>query len=232
MPVNRSISQLTVICICTIDPTNWSRPVYSKMWVDRLYRAVKRNLHIPFDFVCMSNDLDQNECDYHIHKLETNSWGWWYKFEMFKPGQFSGPCLYIDLDNLICKDITDTVKNLPQDLFLMPVEPYKDILNGSMIFWNGDYSDLYLEYVDRQEQIVDQYRYATEQQPATGDQGFFKDRLHNLQAFDNYAPKNFFGWKHHIAGTHINDPSVLIFTGSEKPTNNPDLDLVKLHWKD
>lgn len=222
------MSNLTVISICTIDPTNWKRPVYSKDWVDRLYRGISRNLDIPFRFVCLSNDI--SSADYEVIPLVTNSWGWWYKMEMFRQNAFTGPCLYIDIDNVICKNITDSVLGLPRDKMLMPREPYKDILNGSVIFWEGDYSFLYEAYVRDQENITKKYMYATDEHPATGDQGLYRDLVTNLDCIDDYVKPGFFGWKHHIAGTYIDNPSMLIFTSTEKPSNNLDLDLVQKHW--
>lgn len=217
---------LTVISILQIDITNYKRPVYSKMWVDRLYAGIKRNLDSSFRFVCMTNDLDPRDCQYEIVPLEFDTWGWWHKFQCFRKGLFDGACLYIDIDNVICKNITSSLKNLPSDLFLCPREPYKDILNGSMIYWQGDYSFLYEHFAKDQQAIVEKYSFAD----VTGDQGFFKDTLTNIRAFDDYVDNGFFGWCHHKSGRHIVDPHVLIFTSTEKPTNNLDLDLVKKHW--
>ena len=218
---------ITVVSVCSVDPSNYKRPVYSKEWVDKLYRGVRRNLDIPFRFVCLSNDFAS--CDYEVAPLTTNSWGWWNKLDMFRANLFTGPCLYIDIDNVICKNITDAIANLPSNKMLMPIEPYNNILNSSVIFWNGNYSHLYHNYVLNQSRIVEQYRLPTPQQPAIGDQGFIRDNT-NVEAFNNYVDQNFFGWKHHIVGEHINDPAILIFTSTEKPTNNQHLELVKNNW--
>ena len=104
-----------------------------------------------------------------------------------------------------------------------------NILNGSVIFWHGNYSHLYNNYVSNQTGIVEQYHLPSAQQPATGDQGFIVDQS-KVEPFDDYVDQNFFGWKHHITGEHINDPAILIFTSTEKPTNNQHLELVKNNW--
>lgn len=114
------IDHLTVISILQIDETNYKRPVYSKMWIDRLYAGIKRNLHIPFRFVCLTDCIDPDDCEYDIVPLTLDAWGWWHKFQMWTPDLFDGPCLYIDADNVICKDITEDLKNLPQDFFSVP----------------------------------------------------------------------------------------------------------------
>jgi hypothetical protein len=217
---------LTVISVLQIDTTNYKRPVYSKMWVDKLYAGVKRNLDSPFRFVCLTNDLCAQDCEYEIIPLEFDTWGWWHKCQCFRQGLFDGACLYIDIDNVICKNITSSLENLPSHSFLCPREPYKDILNSSMIYWHGDYSLLYDSFKKNQQAIVDKYSFAD----IIGDQGFFKDTLTNMRAFDDYVDPGFFGWCHHKVGRTIGDPHVLIFTSTEKPTNNLDLDLVQKHW--
>ena len=54
------IEKLTVVATCSVHQ-NQKRPTYSKMWVDRLYNSVGRNLKIPFEFVCFSNDITSTE---------------------------------------------------------------------------------------------------------------------------------------------------------------------------
>ena len=56
-------------------------------YVDRLRRGVERNLTL--DFVWREiGDVDGVE-------------GWWAKLAIFRPGDFKGRCLYIDLDTII-----------------------------------------------------------------------------------------------------------------------------------
>lgn len=221
------MNDLTVISVCSIDPTNWKRPVYSKDWVDRLYNSACRNISIPIRFVCLSNDIESQ--DYEVIPLTTNSWGWWNKIDMFRANLFKGPCLYLDIDNIICKNITDAISKLPQDKLLMPVEPHNNILNSSVMFWNGDYSHIYQHYIGNQYKVVDQYKTPTVRNHTIGDQAYIKD-MTEVAVFDDYVPDNFFGWKHHIAGERIDDPSILVFTGTEKPSNNLDLELVQQNW--
>lgn len=220
------MNELTVISVCKIDTTNQKRPIYSKEWVDRLYRSVCRNISIPFEFVCMSNDISSS--DYTVIPLILDSWGWWNKIEIFRSNLFKGPCLYIDIDNIICKNITSVISGLPQDQMLMPVEPYNNILNSSVMFWNGDYSHVFDYYANNQHLVVDRYKQPSEHNNTIGDQAYIKDMVPNLSAFDNYVPKGFFGWKHHKVDTTLVDPSMIVFTSTQKPSNN--LDLVKPYW--
>lgn len=223
------IEKLTVVATCSVHQ-NQKRPTYSKMWVDRLYNSVGRNLKIPFEFVCFSNDITST--DYRIEPLTTNSWGWWNKLEQFKKGMFDGPVLSLDLDVVICKDITNAVTRLPRNQILMALEPHQvktgvDIPNSSIMFWQGDYSYIFDRYCATPTAISNGY--ASPLLPRNGDQGFISD-IAPVDFIDKFLPKNFLGWKHHITGEKINDPSILVFTSTEKPTNNLHMDLVKNNW--
>ena len=54
----------------------------------------------------------------------------------------------------------------------------------------------------------------------------------DVKFIDDYVPANYIAWKHHITGDRNidNDPTLLIFTSTEKPTNNGHLKLVKENW--
>lgn len=226
------IKKLTVTTTCSIHQ-NQKRPSYSKLWVDRLYAGVKRNLDIPFEFVCFSNDIESS--DYQVRPLTTNSWGWWNKLEQFKKGNFVGPILALDLDIVICKNITDELNLLPRNKLLMLKEPNcfingNHIENSSIVFWEGDYSFLFDYYVANKEKVCQDYSSPTGRM---SDQGYIADTT-TVEFLDDYLPPNYIAWKHHITGKHNidKDPGILVFTSTEKPTNNMDLDLVKNNWID
>jgi hypothetical protein len=224
---------INFVCICKIEPDNYKRPVYNKMWVDRLYSAVKRSVTSNFTFTCLSSDLKQSECNYNVVPFLQESWGWWNKLEIFRKGLFNGPCIYLDLDLVFCKDITKDLQSLPDNLMLMPIEPYKNILNSSLIYWNGDYEFLYSDYLKDKENIEQRYQYPSEDQPSIGDEAWIVTHIPDrVDAFDNYVREGFFNWCHHKVETQISDPSILIFTGEQKPSNNQQLQLVKDNWID
>ena len=151
----------------------------------------------------------------------------WNKLEIFRSGIFSGPTLYLDLDVIVCKDITQLVNSLPKDKFLMVKEPYQDIVNSSVMYWSGDYSSLYNNYVNNKELICNEYKKV----PRYGDQSYISENV-NFDLIDNYVPSGFIGWRHHKLETNIDDPTILIFTSRhQKPSNNTELQLVKEHWK-
>ena len=198
-------------------------PQYSIKWVDRLYRAIARNLDIPFRFTCLSNV----NTPYTTIKLVSNSDMYWNKIELFRKDIFQGPVLYLDLDVVICKNITNDIINLPKDRLLMTREPYMNIVNSSVMFWNGDYSYLFKQYVANKDSIVEEYSCPTNN--TYGDQSYIKDNV-PYDILENYTNDNFIKWRHHKIDTEIKDPSILIFTSHQKPSNNMHLDIVRKNW--
>lgn len=72
-------------------------PVYDERWVHALRAGVAEYLKAPHRFVCLS--------DVEVPGVETAPLahdfpGWWAKIELFRPGVFEGPTLYMDLDTL------------------------------------------------------------------------------------------------------------------------------------
>jgi hypothetical protein len=216
---------INVVCVLKSQPINNHGIHYSKPWVDRLYKGVKQNLDIPFEFTCLTNEVVNCKSI----PLITDSNGYWNKIELFRKNLFQGPVLYLDLDVVICKNITDDISNLPKNKFLMVKEPYKDIHNSSMMFWDQDYSYLFDEYLRNQSEIVNEYQFNLARNGCLGDQAYIGENV-NHELIDDYVCPGFINWRHHKISTNIANPSILIFTGSQKPSNNLELDLVNQHW--
>lgn len=224
---------INIVCTLSIHPDNYKRPVYDKSWVDKLYSSLKKHLETEFKFHCFTNVIASSDVEYEIIPLDLQGhWGWWNKLEMFRPGLFDGPCLNIDIDNVICKDFSQVLKNLPDDRILMPVEPYKNIYNSSLVYWNGNFSEIYTKFQNNPEPIKKQYQWPTENEPSIGDGAYIKYMAGDkLIAFDKFVPEGFFNWKHHKVETEINDPTFLFFLGEQKPFNYLDLKQVKENWR-
>lgn len=86
---------LSVLCVKT-------GTKYSSEYVNILKRMVERNLTIPHNFYCVTDDPNV-ECE----TFETNLEGWWAKLELFKKRPFGlkGKILYLDLDIVIRENI-------------------------------------------------------------------------------------------------------------------------------
>jgi len=216
------VNKLNVVCVFK-DQRNDHKPwvSYSEEDVDRLYNGIKRNIDINFNFYCISN----RKTKYNTIPLIIDSNGYWNKIEIFRPGLFDGPVLYLDLDVVICKNITEVITSLDQQLFYMVQEPYRNIHNSSVMCWNGDYSHMWNMYQRDPDKIQKEYD-DINRDGVLGDQAYIGENIEHV-IID--APK-FIGWKHHKIDVDINDPAILIFTGKQKPNNNTHLDIVKDNW--
>jgi len=89
---------------------------YSAEYVNKLYSMVKRNLTIPFEFVCFTEDSTDINPDVIIKDLPLNPnlTGWWYKPLFFNPNLgLNGTILFLDLDMIIFKNIDMLFTHLP-----------------------------------------------------------------------------------------------------------------------
>lgn len=141
---------------------------YDATWVAKLQRGVARHLDRPHRFVCLS-DVPV-PCD-RIRLI--SGWpGWWSKVELFRPGLFPGPVLYIDLDCLIVGPLSDLTRarfTMTRD-FLKP-----DALNSGVMAWTRDYSHLWRRMCANSGRII--RRYDRWHDGRIGDQSFLQDNL-------------------------------------------------------
>jgi hypothetical protein len=92
--------ELTVLC-CNVGTK------YPDDWVYRLRDMIDEHISVPYAFVCIS--------DHEIPGVKTvaptpSLEGWWCKLDYFKPGQFSGQCLAIDLDVTVVGDVSSLAR--------------------------------------------------------------------------------------------------------------------------
>lgn len=96
---------LTVACV------RWGTK-YPPEYVHKLHRACARNLPV-HQFVCLSDQPPIDGIDW--RPLPTSLPTWWSKIGLFKPGQFAGDVLYLDLDVVITGRLDGLVSLLEQD---------------------------------------------------------------------------------------------------------------------
>jgi hypothetical protein len=207
---------VTIACVLNVQQ-NQRGPTYDVSWVEKLYRGIKRNLDLKFDFVCLSNI----QTPFNTIKLDIGYDIFWNKIQLFD--KLNEPVLYFDLDVVICKNITEMVVNLPKNKFLMVKEPYMNIINSSIMFWDNNVKYLYEQFSPS---ITTNY---SNSGTKFGDQSYIVDHVKEYDLFENYLPPNFIQWQHHKIDTPIEDPGIIIFTGSQKPHIST-LEIVRNNW--
>ena len=197
---------------------------YDSTWVEKLQNAVSRNLTIPHRFVCLS------DCDVSCERipLDTNGDGFWAKMQLFKPGLFTGPVFYLDLDTVICGNIDEIVKSVMNENFVMWLETDKQIHSSAMMWWQGDYSHLWDLYLSKP---LSYWKELYGIVPLYGDQALISENV-NHTLFNNFVPAEWF----HVVRKHddrldLSNVKILHF---RKPHTKPSVlgnhKLVKDHW--
>ena len=88
-----------------------STGVYDTAYVEKLYRGFKRNLTIPFDFICLvdKNYIFQEDIKAVRFKRSVDQYGWMSLMEMWLPEICDGIRLTVGLDTIITGKLDDIV---------------------------------------------------------------------------------------------------------------------------
>jgi len=89
---------------------------YSYDYVNKLYAMVKKNLTIPFQMVCLTEDSKGIHKDVMILPLPPGLQGWWCKPYIYsKDLPIQGTILYLDLDVVISGNMNKLIEYCPED---------------------------------------------------------------------------------------------------------------------
>lgn len=203
---------------------------YDATWVDKLHNNIKRNVTLPFRFLCLS------DCEVNCERvpLISSDPGYWAKLELFRENLFDGPVLFFDLDTLICNNIDQLLTRLiEQDTFVMWKDTDYNISSSAIMYWNGNYSKIYNEYIT--DPAYYQTRYSQENQGPgrlVGDQAVISSLVPHTFINDLCSKK----WIHiaskRDATLDLSETRILIFRKTHsKPSTMTGHQLVKEHWK-
>ncbi len=202
------MTPLTVACVLR------SGGVYTPDWVLRLKRGVKRNITVPYRFVCLS------DIDVPVERilLETKWRGWWSKLELFQ--QLTGPTLYFDLDTVITGSL-DAIARHPHN-FTAAHDYYRpQMMCSTAMAWNGDFSFITKAFAANPNGLSHEYDHKV--RPRVGDQAFIEDQLAARgMKFDTF--RDLFGERtiasykvHKCEAGPPDDAAAVAFHGKPKP---------------
>jgi hypothetical protein len=93
---------------CTVACVLRSGGIYTPEWVRKLHKGLQKHTMLPFRFRCLTDWPDETALPEPWVVPLAHHWPkWWSKMELFRPGVFEGPVLYLDLDTLVVGDWTD-----------------------------------------------------------------------------------------------------------------------------
>lgn len=157
---------------------------YSRVWVRKLRDACRRNLKIDHNFYCLS------DCPVSCDRipLDNEGPGFWSKIQLFKPGLFTNQTLYIDLDTVICNNITPIVQLVEGKKFVMWCEEDRAIHSSALMYWEGDHSYIWEKY---KEHPIEYWQELYKEPPKYGDQALISE-ITDHELFTDICPQEWF----------------------------------------
>jgi hypothetical protein len=133
--------------------------------VNRLYRMAKRNITLPFNFYCYTEDSNGIYDEVNIIPLDKtlNLEKWWWKLTLFKENKLgNGINLFLDLDVVIQDNIDYFFKKAKHDkiciieynqseISSMDVDPKTEpYYNSSIMIWyNNEHHEIYKKFINQ-----------------------------------------------------------------------------------
>ncbi|MCC7347678.1 MAG: hypothetical protein IT538_09805 [Variibacter sp.] len=117
--------------------------VYSARYVHVLRDMVARNLSLPHRFVCLTDDP---AVETERIPLVTDWPGYWSKLELYRPGLFGGPVLYVDLDTIIHGSIDRLGQMAGEVPFGCVTDPLGGYMNSSVMTFSVDCSFIFQRF--------------------------------------------------------------------------------------
>lgn len=215
---------LNVVCVLR----SGGKVGYDVSWVERLQRAVSRNLTRPHRFSCIS---DQPVPCHRIEMLTDRAHGakgFWSKMQLFQPGLFTGATLYLDLDTVICQNIDDIVDRVQGHDMVMWYESDTKIHSSAFMYWQGDHSHLWNLFVSRP---WTEWKAKYAEPPLYGDQAMISEHTKHVLLTD-LCPTNWFAIAEStVDGLDLDQIKLLMFRKPKlKPNTMLNHPLVQAHW--
>lgn len=202
------------VVTCLWEANEKSQPFsrcYDESWVEKLYRGFKRNLTIPFEFVCFVDYLrDFTEPAIRQQRLTTSNPDYGCFTE---PYRLNVPMILAGLDTIVVRNIDHLARYCLQgDKVALPRDPYKPerSINGVALVPAGN------------RRIFDWWQ---------GENDMEWLRRFPWQPIDDLVPGQVLSLKaHDVRRKGLQDARVVYFHGEPKAPSLGHLDWVKEHW--
>jgi hypothetical protein len=139
---------------------------YSAEYVNKLYYGVKRNLTVPFEFVCFTEDTTDIDPNITIRNIPISPQitGWWYKPMFFNPNLgINGTLLFLDLDMIIFDNIDKLFTHKPGEFLIIrdfnrcAIKSYTKFNSSVFRINTGQHSQVYDNFIRNPSLVIRQY---------------------------------------------------------------------------
>lgn len=198
---------INFVCVYKTNPDG----IYDLSWVEKLRLGLQKHFKGGFNFYCLT---DCNEAFEGKILLESDSRSWWSKLEIFRKDLFKGPTMYLDLDTVICGDITSIVNGCLhiKDKLVM-IQGKSGNASSCIMYWNCNLSFLYDRFLADKENIMNTY--VTREK--YGDQAFIADNCGRYIFLQDIVEKGHVVYEGVLA-KNAKNCRIILFA---KPTNKP-----------
>lgn len=230
---------LTVACVLSTPSLT-----YNEKWVHRLKKGVEKHLSVPHRFVCLTN-LPAIEGVETIPLTEGFPI-WWSKIELFKPGQFDGPVLFLDLDMLVMGSLNELVGAWDKMVMLRDSPSFSHIYNSGLMGFdpmkNPILESIFTDFKKDSTNIIEEYG-GKNGAEMYGDQGWIYQTLkkqgQEVLLWQDLFPAYWFlefSWDRNlnpvVADDSYNRDARLCYSlGYPKFSTMPSIPIVKRHWE-
>lgn len=193
---------------------------YESEWVNRLFRAVSRNLTVPHDFVCFTDDHNGLAPQIHVEK-RPDIGGWWNHLHIFS-GWTDKKQMMIDVDDVVVGSL-DELAIYGGYLINSDVYDPANVDGGFQIVPPHCHNKLYDMFMDDPKRIKAAYY---------SDKQWYQTHVNGSIRVQDLFPGQWVSYKLHCkdAGRLPNNARIVGFHGEPKPCAVNDL-WVKEHWR-
>ncbi len=201
--------------------------IYDHNYVNALANAIRRNVTIPYEFVCLTDDSSNFNSNVDtVIPFKHDYKKWWGKIELFRPDIFQGKqVFFLDLDTVIIDNIDNIVSK--QFEFCGLRDFYKTVTLGSgLMSWQHDkYHHVYERFVKNSTYIMNN--------TPEGDQRWINENVKSMKYFQDIFGNNVVSYKKDCVKNKAfripKNTKIVCFHGLPKP-HQIDYPEIRDHW--
>lgn len=193
--------------------------LYSASYVNNLYKGIKRNTKVPFEFYCFTEDATGLDSNVNVLPIGVDGLeGWWNKLYLYHPDNgLSGDILFFDLDTIIIDNIDEFLLHrskfsiIDKGIFDSLPHEVGVVYNSTMMQWHHETMSYFWDVFMKNKEDMKTLR---------GDQDFFSKHIAYEDAviFQKVFPGRIQSYKWNCYENGAPDgTSIVCFHGNPRP---------------